>query len=370
MSVPEDKKGILLYDYLFSRGGAEKLSLSIVNNFSGTDFCVALKDEKLFSSETMGQAFESTYVLAKYTGRKGWKTLKTMLTFVLSKVFRKNYDWAIYSGEYAPMAILRNRKRAKKNILYCHTIPRAPYDLNEFKSSHMGPLTATAFHLLCGLIKVLYEPSIKRMDIVVANSENVRGRIKKYLGIDSHVINPPVDIDRFKWLGFGDYYLSTARLEPAKRVDLIVKAFMRMPDKQLVVASGGSQYEELVKLADGFDNIRFLGWTNDEELYDTVGNCIATIYIPMDEDFGMSPVESMAAGKPVIGVAEGGLLETIVDGETGVFIESVSPQGVMKAVCEMTEARSLSFRHAAEQRARLYSEQQFLAKLQAVIDCG
>ncbi|WP_428820454.1 glycosyltransferase [Microbulbifer sp. MCCC 1A16149] len=368
MNIAENKKGILLYDYLFARGGAEKLSFSIVRGFTGTDFCVALKDEKLFPSETSGERSGSIYALTKYTGRRGWKTLKTLLTFVFSKVFRKDYDWAIYSGEYAPMAILRNRKKAKKNILYCHTIPRAPYDLNEFKRSQMGPLTGIAFHFLCQLIKALYEPSIKRMDIVVANSENVRGRIKKYIGLESHVINPPVDVDRFKWLGVGDYYLSTARLEPAKRVDLIIRAFMEMPDKNLIVASGGSQYEKLVEMADGFDNIKFLGWTSDEELYDAVGNCIATIYIPMDEDFGMSPVESMSAGKPVIAVAEGGLLETVVDGETGVFIEAVNHKSVVKAVYEMTESRSLSFRDAAEKRAKLYSEQQFLSKLKAVID--
>ncbi len=156
------------------------------------------------------------------------------------------------------------------------------------------------------------------MHVIVANSENVQRRIKRYLGHDSIVVYPPIDTESFVWGEPQGYYLSTARLTPLKRVATIVEAFVRMPDRQLVVASGGEDEAALRRVAPrGHSNIRFTGWTDEAQLRSLISGAIATIYIPVDEDFGMSPVESMAAGKPVIGVAEGGLLETIVPGRDG-----------------------------------------------------
>jgi len=171
--------------------------------------------------------------------------------------------------------------------------------------------------------------------------------------------------------------LSTARLDPLKRVDRIVEAFKRMPDKKLVVVSGGSEEEKIRKAAAGADNIKVLGWVSESKLQELMGNCIATIYIPMDEDFGISPVESMAAGKPVIGVQEGGVLETI-GGEdllcrmpigkektknTESFIET--PHGllikkapeiedIVQAIYWMTPHRALEMRENCEARAQLF----------------
>ena len=157
-------------------------------------------------------------------------------------------------------------------------------------------------------------------------------------------------------MGEGDYFLSTARLEPLKRVDLIVNAFKNMPDKKLFVTSGGSQLKSLQELADGAKNITFTGWASDAELRRLVGNCIATIYIPKDEDFGISPVQSLAAGKPVIGVNEGGVAETVREPADGVLISTPpSPEKVLKAVSAIEsldrsplnpEAASLNFGQA------------------------
>jgi len=98
-----------------------------------------------------------------------------------------------------------------------------------------------------------------------------------------------------------------------------------------------------------------------------IGKAIATIYIPIEEDFGMSPVESMAAGKPVIGVAEGGLLETVVNGETGVLIENVSVDAVVEAVFVMSKDKALTMRAACENRAQLFRTEVFLEKMREVV---
>ena len=139
---------------------------------------------------------------------------------------------------------------------------------------------------------------------------------------------------------------------------------MRMPDKKLFVASGGSQFESLRKLAYGYPNIKLIGWTRDGDMANLIANALACIYIPFDEDFGMSAVESMAAGKPVIGVAEGGMLETVLDGQTGVLLPpNPEIEHIEVAVREMTARSALSMRYRCEHRAKSFTESQFLEQL-------
>ena len=213
------------------------------------------------------------------------------------------------------------------------------------------------------------------MDGIAANSANVAQRLSDYLGIEGvEVIHPPVETGVFRWLDAGDYYLSTARLEPYKRVELVVRAFMEMPNRQLVVASGGSELPALKQLAAGYGNIRFTGWQSEQQLRELIGRCAATVYVPVDEDFGLSPVESMAAGKPVIGVAEGGLLETVQQGETGFLINKDHfSQGdtAVHAICEAVATLSLAdiqgMRAACEQQAKAFDVKIFNRKFRDFI---
>lgn len=356
-------KHVLLYDYLFSKGGAEKLSLTLVEGIESCDLIVGLKDNQLFPKKRLDNNGGEIKVLTGYSDKKGWKTLKVMLAYILNAPKLAEYDCAVYSGEYAPMAILRSKARARRNILYCHTIPRAPYDLYQFKLERFKGINRILFKIFAYFIKSLYEPSINSMDLVVANSQNVQKRIKTNLGIDSIIVHPPIDTERFEWISQGDYYLSTARLEPAKRVGLIIEAFKLMPQKKLIIASGGSEYEDLKLQAKGFDNITLTNWNSDEALHELVGNCIATIYIPVDEDFGMSPLESMAAGKPCIGVAEGGLLETIIPGKNGWFIKHPDKFSIKAVVMDASPKQALEMRLDCQNQAHKFSSEIFLEKM-------
>jgi glycosyltransferase involved in cell wall biosynthesis len=146
-----------------------------------------------------------------------------------------------------------------------------------------------------------------------------------------------------------------------------VKAFLKLPDKKLIVTSGGSEYARLTKLAGNASNITFTGWVTEDKLRELIGNAIATLYIPKDEDFGMAPVESMAAGKPVIGTREGGLRETIVPGETGLLLSpNVSAEEIIDAVALLTKTKALEMRRACEERAQLFRKQLFIDKMNNV----
>jgi glycosyltransferase involved in cell wall biosynthesis len=357
-------KGVVLYDFLLCKGGAEQVTLDMMNIFQA-DLCVAFSDPAIFQSSLTGD--NHVWEISRHIPIVVLRTLMGMYAFENKTQFLDQYDWAMFSGSNAPLAVKNHSSGL--NLYYCHTIPRFAYDLKNFYEKEMSFYRRPLFKALVNYIRPKYENAMNQMDMIIANSENVRNRIQKYLGKESIVVHPPCHIDRFSWIGQGDYYLSTSRLEPHKRVQEIVKAFKEMPGKKLVVASGGSEYSKLKKMAANASNIQFAGWLTDEQLRQYVGNAIATIYIPIDEDFGMSPVESMAAGKPVIGVAEGGLLETIEDEKTGILIKKCPDiEDIKAAVNEMTPERVLSMRRGCERKAELFSIEKFRDKITKIIE--
>lgn len=273
----------------------------------------------------------------------------------------------VYSGVFAPLAA--PSRSSGKRICYCHTLPKFAYEHREkYRLSYAWPLRLL-FSLGTVSYRWLYQRAMRRMDIIVTNSVNVQRRIDKHLGLSSYVIHPPVDINLFRWIEQGDFYLSLGRLEPNKRVTLVVEAFRQMPDKKLVVASGGSQLALIRSLAEGAPNITVLGWVDDQELAMLVGRSIACLYLPVDEDFGMSAVEAMAAGKPIIAVNEGGLLETVIDGETGSLLPvAFDINDICDAVRAMSEETALSMRAACQRRAKTFSRDHFIRRMRAILE--
>lgn len=357
-------KGAILYDSLRLPGGAERVALVLAKALPEATLCVGAADDASYWREYLEEdRLVSLNLSAEWAP---WLAIRSLRAFSRQTQFLADLDWVVYSGSYAPVAV-RNRQPGS-NIYYCHTIPRFVYDLRDYYLSRLAFWQRPALHALIDYVRPRYESAIARMDKVIANSENVRERLRRYLGVDAQVVYPPVQIDRYQYEPPKGYYLSTARLESYKRVSLLIRAFLQMPDKKLVVASGGSQESYLMDLADGADNIHFAGWCGDARLRRLIQQSIATIYLPQDEDFGLSPVESMAAGKPVIGVAEGGLKETVVHERTGLLLRSNPGRvDVVEAVQAMNEARAYAMRDACMERARNFSGQQFVKAMKSVI---
>jgi len=355
-------KSIVVHDSFAFKGGGERLVHTLCQGLN-LDLAFGTRSNQGFD---LGNLPGNCIDLKIRSSFLGWRTLKRFYAFRFKTQFLKNYETVIYSGQDSPLAV--HNHPAGKNIYYCHTPPRSLYDLKEYRLATLSfgqNLNHRAFNLW---FKPLFESAIWKMDLIIANSVNIQKRIKKYLHKDSIVIHPPCNTQNFYWLGQEDYYISFARLDPLKRVDIIVKAFNQMPDKRLVIASSGPELEKLKGLAEGSKNIFFAGTVDDNKLQDLLGKSIASIYIPREEDFGMSPVESLAAGKPVLGVAEGGLLETITHGETGVLIPAnPSPEDLIDAVHELGPQRALPMRESCEKRAMQFDKEIFLEKMRKVI---
>lgn len=288
--------------------------------------------------------------------KKWFRHIKLKWAFLFNTKLLKDYNTVIFSWDC--ISAVRNCTKNQKKIYYCHTPPRYIYDLNELYLKKINIFVRPFFKVGFYVFKTLYERDIKKMDLVLTNSQNTKDRIKLFLWIDAEILYPPVDLKEFKYVWQWDYYLSFARISTVKRVDRIVEAFKMLQDKKLVVIYGENdpQRQEVMDLAKWFENIEFLTLPWNVGFTDYIGNSIATIYIPINEDFGMSPVESMSAWKPVIWVNEWWLKESIIDWKTWVLIDREAKiEDIVDAVLFLNKNKCLEMRQDCENRANDFS---------------
>jgi len=177
-----------------------------------------------------------------------------------------------------------------------------------------------------------------RVDVFVANSHHVARRIWNTYRRRAHVVYPPVDVERFSLQSDkDDYYLTTSRLVSYKRVDLIVRAFNEMPDRELVVIGDGPEFDKLNQRAG--PNVTMLGHQPDATVTQHMENARAFVFAA-EEDFGIVPVEAQACGTPVIAYGRGGATETVVSGTTGLFFQRQEVDSLKQAVRTFEDAES------------------------------
>ncbi len=360
-------KIIILHDTFLYKWGWERLMIMMQKalNCDLATWFVSKGSFDLKKEWVSGKIYEISSEIFK----KGFRHIKLKLAFLFKTKFLKDYDTIIFSWDC--LSAVRNCRKDAKKIYYCHTPPRYLYDLREEYLKKVKWYLRPAFEVISFVFKKMYERDIKKMDLILTNSKNTHDRLKKFLWYESKILYPPVKLEEFKWIDQKDYYLSFARLADAKRVDNIVKAFIKMPDKKLIVVywENDPQKEKIFKLASKAKNIIFKTFPANEWFYECVGNSIATIYIPIDEDFWMSPVESMAAWKPVLGVDEGWLKETIIHKKTGYLIpEWWKVDDIVDAIENyLTPEKCLAMKKDCEKRAQDFSYKEFEKQIKYVV---
>jgi glycosyltransferase involved in cell wall biosynthesis len=305
--------------------------------------------------------------LARESRIPGWRRVKRNIIFRFAPRVKllNRYELVIF---YSDPAGIPGRIRSPKKMLYCNTPPRHLTDRKQDFLKKFPRLLRPMADIFLRRDLRRYIRDTRLMDLVITNSENIRQRLYAYTGVNSLVIFPAVFIERFKYLGQKDYYLSYARLDDWKRIRLIIAAFERMPEKKLIVASSGPLRKWLEREIKDYPNITYVGQISDEKLAEWIGNCIAGIYIPVNEDAGMTPCELMAAGKPVIGIQEGGILETIIDRKTGILIKTDPDiDDLINAVNWLTPAKALQMKEDCLCRSRQFDQSVFFKKMSAAI---
>ena len=216
------------------------------------------------------------------------------------------------------------------HICYCLAPTRYVWDFESYAAREsLPPALKAALRPIIALLRRWDYRVAQRVDHFVAISREVQARIRRYYRRDSTIIHPPVDTARFQPVSVqGDYYLIVSRLIPYKRIDLAVRAFNQL-GLPLVIAGDGRDREALEALAG--PTITFMGYVPNEDLPDLYARCRAYV-LPGAEDFCIAPVQAQAAGRPVVAYGAGGALDTVIDGETGVFFHESTPDSLTTAV--------------------------------------
>ena len=358
------KDTIILHDHFLYYWWGERL-VSLLAKWLDADLATWFFNPNSMPPENVW--FKNQFIkLSKPTFSQWWRHFKMMWVFKTKTKFLKNYKTVIFSWNC--FDAIDNAWNAQK-IYYCHTPPRYLYDLYKHHLNQKKWIKKFLFKLLVPILRKNYENKLKKFDKIVTNSKNIQKRLKNFCGYNSTVVYPPIDTKSFVPGESEDFYLSFARLTDIKRVHLVVEAFSKMPDKKLVLTYNPSDpyYEYVKKIADKCENITML--KNVPVLEDLVKRCIATIYIPKDEDFWMSPVESMAAWKPCIWVNDWWIKETIIDWKTWVLLpKEVTVEDIIWAVNEMTLEKAKSMEKDCIERAKDFDLEKFLDGIRDVLE--
>jgi glycosyltransferase involved in cell wall biosynthesis len=250
-----------------------------------------------------------------------------------------------------------------RHICYCLTPARFLWSYPEYvERERIGRLPRAVLPLFIGYLRRWDRRAAERVTQFVSISTAVRARIAEYYQRGSTIIYPPVNVERFQVSDtHDDYFLVLSRLVPYKRIDLAVQAFNQL-GLPLVVAGDGRDRARLQEMAK--PNVKFLGRVSDDESRDLLTRCRALLF-PGEEDFGITPLEANACGRPVIAYAGGGALDSVVEGVTGAFFREPTAESLADAVRAFDDqkyAPPVIRRHAEK-----FGTSVFKAKLQKLI---
>ncbi len=345
----------IVHDYFIQMGGAEK---------------VADELHAIFPSSTMVTTVDihrrpvtvTSWMQYLPITKRNHRLFFLLFPLAVETLDLTAYDLIISSSSGYAKGV-KKRKDAV-HICYCHTPMRWVWRYAEYaERENYGVLARSVLPLLLSLLKKWDLAAAKRPDYYIANSNVVADRIRTFYGRESIVIPPPIDTGRFAGEEpEGDYYLVLSRLASYKRIDLAVEACKRL-DRRLIVIGDGPARRALELIA-GPDT-QFLGRQEDQVVADYARRCKALIF-PGEEDFGMTPVEINAAGRPVIAFRAGGATETVVEGRTGVFFDQQSPESLIAAIQDL---ELLSWdRQELINHAKQFSKEVFASSMRQFVD--
>ena len=352
-----------MHYWLVNHRGGERVLEALCHLFPEADIFTLFCDPSTLTPELRRHRITTSFLNPL---RRVYTSLLPLMPMALESLDLRGYDLVI-SSESGPAkgVILPSTTR---HVCYCHTPMRYLWDLypayrNDYVTS---PAKRALMAPLSNYLRVWDYSTAARVDRFLANSENVRNRIWKTYRRESEVIHPPVAVDSFYWKPAEDYFLIVAALVPYKRVDLAVRAFARS-GRRLVVAGKGPEYRRLKSLA--APNIEFAGHVPDDVLRELYARCRALL-LPAEEDFGLTPVEALASGKPVVALGRGGVMDSVPleDPCAGVFYSDAGADGILQALDTFECIEPHIQPQDLQRYARRFCEHEFLRKMATALD--
>ena len=352
----------IVHYWLLNMRGGERVVEALCGLLPGADIFTLFYD-----AERVSPAIRSHRVRASFLQpfRKVYRWMLPWTPMALESFDLRDYDLVV-SSESGPAkgVILPSTTR---HVCYCHTPMRYLWDLypayrNEWTRSRMKRAMITPFS---NYLRLWDYASAARVDEFVANSANVQRRIWKTYRRESTVISPPVAVDKFYWKPASDYYLVVSELVAYKRLDSAVRVFSKNGWKLRVVGDG-PEFKALRRIGGG--SIEFCGRVSDDDLRELYAGCRAFL-MPGEEDFGITAVEALASGKPVIALGRGGALETVPTTEPlgGLFYHDATDDALSDAIDRWERREHQVVPEALRGYAARFSQAEFLRKMSAIL---
>ena len=349
-------KTLLFHDTFLMKWGAERMNIEIAKILDA-NIATALWSPDCYDAQAMGFEWKIIEVNPNFKrGMLGFMLMKWR--FFRSKKLVSEYENIFFSNE--AISGIWNVWLSTKTYYYAHSISRHLFDLRKQYLQKVPFLIRPGFLLFSVFLRWLYRKEVQKVGTIFVNSEANKKRISEWLGRDDAiVIYPSVDMDKFRifsenellqiiakeWILLQSkwYYISFSRLTHAKRIDIIIRAFQKIPDKKVLILYGenDSQKDEFIKMGEGYPNIIFHSLKENENLPVILSWAIASISVSKNEDFGMVAIESMASGVPVIGVDEWWYRESIISGQTGFLITSDNLEENLVSIVKDTSVKVL-----------------------------
>ncbi|MDR8394279.1 glycosyltransferase [Aliifodinibius sp. S!AR15-10] len=328
-------KVAIVTDYLLQLGGAEKVTSAIASMYPDADIYTLICDDKVKEKHFKGrEIIEHPAFKDSWFKRKFYRLFVPMYPTYIEDFDFSGYDLIISSSYLWAKGILPDMEAT--HVSYVHTpIRQAWVKYHEYlhNENDIGRIKRFFLRFVMNYIRMWDVSSSKRVDHFIANSTTVKKRIEHIYRREASVIHPPIEISEHSKhvkSRFGDYYVTLGRLVPYKRIDLLIEAFNQCPTRKLYIMGDGNDMERLKELTQS-PNIHFMGYVDDETKYRVLSHAKGFLFAA-EEDFGMSPIEAMATGVPVLGYNKGGTRDYIQDGINGTFFEEQNSRSLLKAL--------------------------------------
>lgn len=395
-------KVALVHDLLVQRGGAERVLKVLSEMYPEAPIYTLLYDKEKMGNEFEGKDIRPSY-LQKFPKflKKRYQWLIPFFPVIPETFDLREFDLVISSSGAWSKGIVT--KLNTVHIAYIHSPMRFVWDYNEKYFKDKKKKISFLTRALLNYIRVWDRLAADRPDYLIANSVYTQKRIEKYYRRDSRVIFPPVAmsealichsglpprVDESLRVEVGDpesrtehgatqilkqvqddtktkdkkYFLVVSRLSPYKKVDLVVEAFDKL-GLPLVVIGAGQQEKHLRKIAK--ENVKILGWQSDEAIEKYYQNAQGFVF-PCEDDFGITPVEAMLRGVPVIAYRKGGAIETVQEGITGEFFDAQTPEVLADGVRRFLDNKDKYNKDVIIKRAEDFSKQKFVDEMKKYI---
>lgn len=347
----------LAHDYFIQMGGAERVAEELHSMFPNSPMYTTVDLRRQLPEKLKNSKVCTSWMQRLPVNHKNYRKYFLVYPLAVETLNLSEYDVIVSSSTGFAKGI--KKRRGAIHINYCHAPMRWVWRYEDYAArEEFDSLKRKVLPFLLGGLKRWDLRAADQPDYFIANSNVVAERIKNCYGREATVIPPPIDVERFSMdEPDEDYYLILSRLTPYKRLDLAIEACKKL-DRPLVVIGDGTARAQFEKIAG--PKTRFLGRQPDEIVAQYAGRCRALIF-PGEEDFGMTPLEINASGRPVIAFRAGGATETIVNRKTGIFFEKQTVDSLVKGI---EEFESLSWnRQDLRRHAEKFNRDVFVTRI-------